>query len=155
MNNSKLLGLLAAMFITLSIFSSCTKDDIDETKTTETETTTFDCPSLSLNIGDTCTNASGNFNIVDTNCDCPDYATYDCPSLNANIGDACTTSSGANGVVDANCDCEENGSSVDCQGWGLNIGDDCIVYDLVYDSTAMTYDSININGVLDINCDCL
>ena len=34
MNNSKLLGLLAAMFITLSIFSSCTKDDIDETKTT-------------------------------------------------------------------------------------------------------------------------
>ena len=120
MNNSKLLGLLAAMFITLSIFSSCTKDDIDETKTTETETTTFDCPSLSLN-----------------------------------IGDACTTSSGANGVVDANCDCEENGSSVDCPGWGLNIGDDCIVYDLVYDSTAMTYDSININGVLDINCDCL
>ena len=122
------LGFFAVLFFVIPILTSCVKDNIDESNTDQTETVTYDCPNLSLNVGDTCLNDSTNMGgIVNTNCECEsgNTTTYDCPSLALNYGDACTTSGGAAGTVDTNCVCIETVNSVDCPFLGLNFGDAC------------------------------
>ncbi len=138
MNNNNFLRLIVVLFLAMSILSSCGKEDIDETIITETETVTFDCDDLELNIGEACIVDSLSVDgTVTDDCECKQ-----CPTLSLNTGDACTTASGAEGFVNSTCECQPTGPTFDCISLSLNIGDDCVV------------DSLLVDGTITDNCEC-
>ncbi len=70
----------------------------------------FDCPELSLNIGDPCDDGNPNTDndTVTEDCACEGILVFDCPELAANIGDSCDDGNPdtENDVITADCQCE-------------------------------------------------
>ena len=84
----------------------------------------WDCPELELNIGDSCNdgNPETSDDVITAECECE--GTYDCPTLEANIGDSCNDGNPetSDDVITADCECE---GTYDCPALEANIGDSC------------------------------
>ena len=87
-----------------------------------------DCPTLGLNIQDSCVIAGGGgFGLVDANCFCVGDSTFTCPNLQGNIGDACVTLQGTRGQIDTACACVQMvRDSFDCPQMMANFRDTCV-----------------------------
>ncbi len=108
---------------------------------------TYECPNLSANIGDSCDDNDPNteYDLVTTDCECVGTVVYDCPTLLANIGDSCDDGN-ENTVGDAiteTCDCEGS-LTYDCEDLQANIGDSCD------DNNSSTE-----NDVVTLDCECV
>ncbi len=86
--------------------------DIFEEFTIGGSAPTYDCPTLSANIGDACNDFNSNTtnDVVQANCTCAGTVpppTYDCPTLGRNIGDSCNDGdpNTTNDVILNNCSC--------------------------------------------------
>jgi len=82
----------------------------------------YDCPALSANIGDSCNDGNPNTinDVITANCNCagtPIGPNFDCPSLNANIGDSCNDGNPntTNDIINANCNCEGTPITTGCK----------------------------------------
>ena len=106
----------------------------------------FDCPALSLNIGDFCddNDTSTTNDVVTSNCECLGTVTFDCPSLSLNVGDFCNDNNASTGNDVVTTDCECIGTAVvDCPALSLNVGDAC------NDNNAST-----TNDIVTSDCEC-
>ncbi len=89
-------------------YSSWTFTNISLTGDCPSPLSTFDCPALSANFGDTCDDgdAATFDDLVQGDCSCSGTP-YECPALNLNIGDACDDQDPTtiNDTVQGDCSC--------------------------------------------------
>jgi len=123
------------MLAASAIFSSCDILESDEFELTPV----FDCPTLMLNVRDTCITGNGETGEVDGDCNCPPR--FDCPDLQLDFGAPCTNAAGENGNVSQNCECIPN-VTFDCP-------------DLQLDFEAPCTNAAGENGNISQNCECI
>lgn len=115
----------------------------------------WDCPDVSLNVGDSCVSVNSLPGYIDVNCDCIEENPWDCPELQTWFGTVCSYIYDNNGTpvtvyssVNTNCECEE----LECPLLNDNIGDNCSFY--VMPVPGDTLSTIIANGVVNADCNC-
>lgn len=95
-------GLSLVLLTALTACHDCTVTVLEEPEL-------FDCPTLNLNIGDTCDDGDINTqnDVVTEDCRCAGTVEVECPALGLNVGDMCNDGdpNTTNDQVDANCVC--------------------------------------------------